>query len=205
MFTKEQQLKKNKKPKQKRCKECKKLFTPERELQPCCSYDCNIKHLESNLKGLVNQGKTNRKKEARKQKSELDNNDKSMLRRKVQAVANRYGKLMDYPRWKEEGCITCGIKTGKVDGGHFLPTSKYPSIRYFAKQIKGQCIRCNQYNNGMPLEYDSKMRELYGNNFVDKLRENHRKSANYSVEYMQKYIRIIGKRIKKLELRYLEH
>ena len=53
----------------------------------------------------------------------------------------------------------------------------------------------------MPLEYEAKMRLMYGNYLVDNLKKEHRKSANYSIEYMQKYIKIITKRVKKLELR----
>lgn len=201
MLTKKEQLYKNKKTKKKKCKECQKLFAPTRELQPCCSYECEVRHIDSNLNNLVAHGKSIRQKETNKIKKEFRENDKRILREKIQKVANRYGKLMDYQRYLQDGCITCGKIGGKVDGGHFLPTSTYPSIRYFSKQIKCQCIRCNQYNGGMPLEYEAKMRLMYGNDLVDSLKSQHRKSANYSVEYMKKYIRVISKRNKKLELR----
>lgn len=177
--------------KPKTCRYCKEKFTPFNSLQPFCfKEDCIKAH-----------NKVTREKKQRKVKKEFKENDKTLLRRKIQALANKYGRLLDYKRWSVEGCITCNIKTGKVDGGHFLPTSTYPAIRYYAKQIKCQCIGCNQYRGGMPVEYDIKMRELYGNEFVDNLRSKHRESSNYSIEYMQKYIRVIGKRIKKLELR----
>jgi hypothetical protein len=202
-YTKEMQLKQNKKPRQKRCKECNKLFTPTRELQPCCSFECDINHVDNNLKGLVALGGDMRTKRANKRKAEFKANDKVALRKSIQATANRYGRIMDYERYLQEGCITCGKIGGKIDGGHFLPTSTYPSIRYFSKQIKCQCIRCNQYNNGMPLEYEAKMRLMYGDDLVDSLKSEHRASANYSMEYMKKYIRVINKRIKKLELRIL--
>lgn len=179
--------------KEKKCRYCKEKFTPFNSLQPFCfKNECIVKH-----------NKTTLEKKKAKAKKEFKENDKTLLRKKIQSIANKYGRLMDYQRYLREGCITCGKKGGKIDGGHFLPTSTYPSIRYFSKQIKCQCIRCNQFNGGMPLEYENKMRAMYGNNFVDKLKNEHRKNANYSVEYMKKYIKTISKRIKKLELRYI--
>lgn len=177
--------------KAKKCRYCKDLFTPFNTLQPFCfKEECIKKH-----------NQITKEKKQKKAKKEFKENDKTLLRKKIQSIANKYGKLLDYERYRKEGCVTCGIKTGKIDGGHFLPTSTYPSIRYYAKQIKCQCVGCNQYRGGMPIEYDIKMRSLYGNDFVDNLRLEHRKIGNYSVEYMKKYIRVISKRIKKLELR----
>lgn len=180
--------------KAKKCKMCLKMFNPIRPMQTICSFECSIEWSKK--------PKAQKAYKMEKKKELLEKYpDKTALKKSIQSTANKYGRLMDYQRYLQEGCITCGKIGGKVDGGHFLPTSTYPSIRYYAKQIKCQCIKCNQYNNGMPVEYDIKMRSLYGNIFVDNLRLEHRKSANYSIEYMKKYIRVINKRIKKLELR----
>ena len=185
-----------KKPKEKKCKNCLKQFTPDRPMQSCCGFECSI---EWSSKPKVQKKYIVDKQ--RELKKEFKENDKTLLRVKIQRLANKYGRMMDYQRWLKEGCITCGIKTGKVDGGHFLPTSTYPSIRYYSKQIKCQCINCNQYNGGKTVEYEAKMRLMYGDDFVNNLKNEHRNSRKYSVEYMQKYIRVINKRVKKLELR----
>ena len=177
---------------QRKCKHCKTKFKPISSFMAYCL---------QNDECITESNKQFKAKKSRELKKEFKENDKTLLRRKIQALANKYGRLMDYQRWTKEGCITCRSKSGKVDGGHFLPTSTYPSIRYYAKQIKCQCINCNQYNGGKPIEYEAKMRSLYGNDFVDKLKQEHRKSSSYSVEYMKKYIMVIGKRVKKLELR----
>ena len=178
--------------KTRKCKHCKTKFNPYTSFQKYClqTDEC-----------IAENNKQHRQKESKKAKKEFRENDKTALRDKIQRLANKYGRIMDYQRWLIEGCITCGIKTGKVDGGHFLPTSSYPSIRYYSKQIKCQCINCNQYNNGKPLEYEAKMRLMYGDDFVDNLKNEHRNSRKYSIEYMKKYIRVINKRVKKLELR----
>ena len=177
---------------QRKCKYCKTKFKPINSFMAYCL---------QNDECIAESNKQFKAKKSRELKKEFKENDKTFLRKKIQEVANRYGRMMDYKRWLIEGCITCGIKTGKVDGGHFLPTSTYPSIRYYSKQVKSQCPNCNMWNGGRPTEYEAKMRALYGDDFVDKLKQEHRKSANYSVEYMKKYIRVISKRIKKLELR----
>ena len=185
-----------KKPKKKKCKNCLSFFIPDRLMQTTCSFECAIEY--SNKPKVQKKYITDKHRELKK---EFKENDKTLLRVKIQRLANKYGRMMDYQRWLREGCITCGIKTGKVDGGHFLPTSTYPSIRYYSKQIKCQCINCNQYNGGKTVEYEAKMRLMYGDDFVNNLKNEHRNSRKYSVEYMQKYIRVINKRVKKLELR----
>lgn len=186
----------------KRCKnkECNKLFTPTRDFQKCCCYECDIKFLDDkdNLKSLINETKKRNVKEANKKRSEFKMSDKSLLREKVQKLANRYGRLREFSRGNNF-CVSCGNTNCKFDGGHFLPTSTYPKIRYNTLQINPQCVKCNRYNGGSFKEYRVYMIKRFGIKYVEKLESTHRESANYSVVYLQKYLRIMGKRIKRYE------
>ena len=190
-YTKADQLKRNKKPTRKRCKECKTLFVPTRGMQPCCSYKCETLHIDNNLNSLIADGKKNRIKDAKKEKS------KTTLKKRVQDLSQKYGRL----REKSRGnilCVTCGSANSK-DGGHFLKKSNYPSIRYYTLQINPQCVTCNQYGDGMPVEYEEYMRVRFGDEKVNWLKSQLRVSRKYSTEYLERYLKIMGKRIKRYE------
>jgi len=187
MFTKEQQLSKKKKPRKKKCKNCNDWFTPEREMQTTCGIPCAIAYAnKDNVK----------QKEINKQKREFRQSDKTILKEKVQKLANKYGRLREFSRGNVF-CVTCGAKNVKFDGGHFLPTSTYPSIRYYTLQINPQCVNCNQYNGGKPKEYREYMIKRFGLKKVEDLEAQHRVSRKYTVEYYQKYLRVMSKRLKK--------
>lgn len=176
-----------------KCKTCKAPFKQNRIGQKTCEvypYECSIEY-----------GKSNKKKEIRKKKTVFKQSDKSLLKDQVQALANRIGKISHILEVGNDICVTCGKIGGKKDGGHFLPTSTYPAIRYYTKQIKPQCITCNQYNGGMPIEYTSCMIEKYGIEFVKDLQSQKRVTRKYSLEYYQKYKKVMTKRKNKLEKR----
>ena len=199
-YTKEDQLSKVKQPRRKKCKECKKLFTPTREMQSCCFGKCTADYAQKNLKSLISTGTKNRTKESNKKKKDFKDNDKTVLAVKVQKLANKYGRTRDILE-RGIGCITCPKKDGKMDGGHFLPTSSFRPIRYLTKQIKQQCVNCNRHNGGRRPEYTEVMIKMYGQEYVSYLESFKQGVAKYTVAYYQKYLKVMGKRLRKLEKR----
>lgn len=180
--------------KQKKCKNinCGIMFTPERPMQTtCCPFPCAIeysKQLQAKKQGS----------EKRKAKKEFNENDRVLLRAKAQRLANKYARLRDQ---YENGyrCCTCGITKGKMDGGHFLPTSSYSAIRYNTNQIHQQCVGCNQFRHGMPKEYRTFMIEKYGDKYVEKLESLKGITRGYSTQYLQKLIKVLLKKTKRVE------
>jgi 5-methylcytosine-specific restriction endonuclease McrA len=172
-----------------KCKICKKGYERQRQCQVVCSYECSLEY-----------AKQQQIKKARKAKTEFKRNDKSELKKLAQQLINRYARLRDE---KERGlkCCTCGHDKGQFDGGHFLPTSTYPAIRYNTNQIHLQCKNCNRFNGGKPKEYREFMIKKYGINYIEKLEAQHRVSRNYTVEYYQKLIRVVRKKIKTISNR----
>jgi hypothetical protein len=192
-LTKLAQLKKVHKPKRKRCKlkSCNKLFVPGRAMQPCCSFAHEFEYATSNIDELVKVGAKLRDKEKRAAKL------KTTLKKRVQDLANKYGRLREKSRGNNF-CVTCGSPNAK-DGGHFLPTSQYRPIRYYTLQINPQCITCNQYNGGMRAEYREYMIKRFGLEKVLWLESNKQGDRKYSTEYYEKYLRVMRKRIKRYE------
>ena len=179
--------------KTKTCKSCKKKFHPERDFQNTCDYKCAIQH----AKNLQAKKEAKKKTKARRELKAFNETDKTVLKRNAQMLVNRYARLRDF---KENGlrCVTCESVTGKRDGGHFLPTSGYSAIRYNTNQIFQQCVNCNQYNGGKPKEYRVFMINKYGLEYVEKLEATRNESRSYSIEYYQKLIRVVRKKIKKM-------
>jgi hypothetical protein len=176
-------------------KECKNLFTQERPMQSTCSPKCAIGHAAA-------QRKKREEKAHRIAKTEFYAEDKSTLIAKAQALANKYARYRDMLLGR--ACITCGTRSAKFDGGHFLPTSTHKSIRFYTLQIHLQCYQCNQKNSGRPSEYRVAMIRLYGLEKVEWLEAQRSPRAKYTVEYLNRYIKVMGKRFKKLENRLKE-
>lgn len=196
MYTKKQQLKQNKKPKRKRCKnkDCNKLFTPDREMQPCCSFECTISYVNKpdNLKGLIKTGKKLRQKENTRKKREWKQNDKSKLKQEAQKVVNQYVRLRD----KDKPCISCG-HTGnrQIHCGHFRPQGNTQQLRYYTLNTFAQCSTCNNHLSGNLVPYRAALVKRFGDEWVEKLEANH-ETKKYTVEYLQKLIRVFRKKIK---------
>lgn len=185
MYTKAQQLSKNKKPRKKKCKSCKSFFVPEKDMQTTCSINCAI---EYSKRDEVKQKRIN------KDKQELKQNDKSFLMKKAQEVVNKYVRLRD----KNRPCISCYTPEAKWDAGHFKSAGGHQQLRFNTLNIHKQCMRCNQYLSGNLVEYEKELINRIGLNRVQSFKTNH-DIAKYDVEYLQRLIKVFKKKIKLYE------
>ena len=173
----------------KKCRVCLTPFPPINSLQVVCSPKCAIEHAKQKSEKAAKKRRAAAKREFRAK-------DKSLLIRKCQALANKYARIRD--KRLGRGCITCGTKNAKWDGGHFLPTSTYSSIRFYTLQIHKQCFQCNRINSGKPREYREAMINMHGIEWVEKLESTKNITRKYTVEYLNKYLLVVGKRLKKI-------
>ena len=192
-YTKQDQTKHIRKPRQKTCKVCKKKFTPDRPMQTTCSPLCAIKY------GREQDQKAKRKKSA-SQKKDMNWNDRTWLKAEAQRRANEWGRLSDRLKHGVR-CITCGTTSGKMDGGHAYPTQSYSAYRYNVKQIHQQCYQCNQIHSGRYHEYRQIIRQMYGNHFADMIEASNQLPARYSTEWYQRFIKVARKRISVIKKR----
>lgn len=91
----------------------------------------------------------------------------STLRKKLEAVCNRYIRLRD-----KGICFTCGkyAEGSAYHAGHYIPKSICGiNLRYDELNIHGQCYRCNIHLGGYGAMYDQRMRSIYGNEAVNAL------------------------------------
>ena len=189
MHSKEEQLKKSKKPARKRCKECKKLFVPIREMQPCCGYECEINYISKpkNLKNAIKQGKEKRKKELAEKYP-----DKTSELKLTQKAVNEYIRLRD----KNKPCISCGTtKNIQYHAGHFRPAGNNQNLRFYTLNIHKQCSVCNNYLSANLINYRNNLVEKLGLEKVQEIEANHQ-TKKYSVEYLQRMRKIFNKKIR---------
>ena len=173
--------------KQKKCRYCKEYFTPFNSLQPFCfKTECIQQH-----------NKVTREKKARKAKKEFRESDKSTLLKLAQTVVNKYIRLRDL----NKPCISCGTTQAKWDAGHFESQGGNQQLRFNTINIWKQCYRCNQELSSNRAMYRPALIKIIGLQRVEELENNHNR-GNYSVEYLQRLIKVFRKKIKLYERKF---
>lgn len=144
--------------KPRRCKICQVVFTPSRQLQGVCGYEC-AKVYADKLK--ANKAKQERKilKEKLKTLSEYEADAKKSFQRFIRF------------RDKDLPCISCG-NANPTDwaGGHFYSAGMYSGFIFDERNCHKQCnTHCNKHLSGNLLEYRKGLIKRYGNDFVNEL------------------------------------
>lgn len=140
--------------KQKRCKNCRQPFTPDRPLQSVCSPLCARQLAEKKREALVSKQKKEERKADREKREQLKT--RSDYIKEAQNAVNAYVRERD----KEKGCISCGTSLlvdsvgGCFDAGHYRSRGAAAHLRFDAdRNIHGQCKRCNRYLSGNVQDY----------------------------------------------------
>lgn len=171
--------------KEKKCRYCKEKFTPFNSLQPFCfKNECITKH-----------NKTTLEKKKAKAKKEFKENDKSTLLNLAQTVVNKYIRLRDL----DKPCISCGhLGDRQIHAGHYRPMGNNQQLRFYTLNIFAQCSICNNYKSGNLAEYRLNLIKKISLAKVEEIEANQER-GNYSVEYLQKLIKVFRKKIKLYE------
>lgn len=203
----------------KRCKECKKLFTPTRDFQKCCTFDCDMAYVSNkdNLKSLVVDGKKNRAKEANKKKKELNENNKSYMMNKAQYIFNKFIRLRDI----NEPCISCDyiwndpnrfrsqsmkskgftVDNRQAHASHFMSVSKAKGLRFNEDNVHKSCQQCNTHLSGNLVEYRPRLINKIGLEKVEELEllSKSKEPNKYSIDDYKNIIVKYQNKIKELE------
>ena len=178
-----------KKHKEKKCRYCKNKFIPFNSFQPFCfKEECIKQH-----------NKQEREKKARKAKKELKENDKPTLIKLAQVLVNRYVRLRDL----NKPCISCEYKGSirQIHAGHYKPVGNNQQLRYNTINIHAQCSICNNHLSANLVNYRVALIKKIGLEKVEWLECNH-ETKKYTVEYLQKLIKVFRKKIKLYETKF---
>jgi hypothetical protein len=147
--------------KPKLCKTCKTKFTPDRQFQFTCSFDCAI--------GLV---KFNQAKKAKKDwvKEKAERKEKIMTKsdweKLLQILINNIARLIDH----NQPCIATGATTGKRNGGHRFSVGSNATIRFNLHNIHIQSEHSNSFKGGDNDRFDEGLERIYGLEYKDYVR-----------------------------------
>lgn len=99
--------------------------------------------------------------------------DKAMSLYIRHKYANMYGFVT---------CVSCGRVDNwqDMDCGHFIPKSRGASIRYVEENCHPECHSCNRFDEGHLIGYTRYMIEMYGNDKIDELKKEARKTLKPS-------------------------
>ena len=178
--------------KEKKCNYCKEKFIPYNSFQKFCFKEECIK----------DHNKTEREKKARKVKKEFKENDKSTLIKLAQTVVNAYVRLRDK---NKEKCISCNYKfeqgSRQIHCSHFRPQGNNQHLRFYTLNMWASCSICNNHLSGNLVPYRKALIEKFGIEWVENIEANH-ETKKYSVEYLQRLIKVFRKKIKLYQERF---
>lgn len=152
---------------------------------------------------LVAKGKTKRKKDWQKEKSEIKEKLKthSDWLNELQKVVNTFIRERD----KGKPCISCDrpLKE-RFDAGHFFSVGAYPNIRFNEDNIHGQCVFCNQHKHGATNEYAIRLPYRIGQERYDKLLISRNDSNKLTTEEIKEKIKYYKEKTKTLQLKRID-
>ena len=89
--------------------------------------------------------------------------------------------VSEYVRKESLGiCFTCGEKKewNKMHCGHYI----HGKLDYDLRNLKAQCPRCNRFLHGNLGVYAEKLIEIYGLNWIKKLRLDSENEKKYTID-----------------------
>lgn len=178
----------NKKPKQKKCKECGLLFTPHSSFQKCCGVECAIAFGAKEVKKQAT-------KEKRSALKAFNDSDKNILKRKAIQVFNAYIRKRD----EKLPCVSCGYNEGKrqIHAGHYRPAGNAAILRFDERNVHAQCSICNNHLSGNLVNYRKELINRIGLEQVEEL-EATNSPKQYTIDEYADIIKTYKRKIKEL-------
>jgi hypothetical protein len=156
--------------KQKKCRNCKELFTPYSSTSVVCSPRCALDQIAERREKMA-------RKDIRERKQALKS--KSDWLREAQTACNAYIRERD-----GKTCISCGTQKPDTQyaAGHYKTRGSTPAIRFHPMNINSQCNQyCNLKLSGNIIEYRPNLIKKIGIKAVDWLEGPHQ-SQNLTID-----------------------
>ena len=137
-----------KKPKAKKCKQCRTTFNPDRHLQSVCSPRCGLDLAAAKREKERVSIQRRERREIRERKEKLKSRADHL--KDAQAAVNEFVRLRD----KDLPCISCGRHhQGQYHAGHYRTVAAFPELRFELQNIHKQCAPCNNHKSGDIVNY----------------------------------------------------
>lgn len=121
-------------------------------------------------KRLAEQAKRQRAEKAEHRKRKADAKPLSYWHQRARKACHEYIRARD----EHLPCISCGCwETPQWDAGHYRPAGVNSALKYDERQIRKQCVRCNQHLSGSLTAYRVGLVAILGEEVVAELDNNH--------------------------------
>lgn len=67
-------------------------------------------------------------------------------------------------------CYTCGKRDVTLQCGHFV-SRQYLATRWDENNCRPQCVGCNMFGNGKPLDFEENLKKELGDETVEKMKK----------------------------------
>ena len=177
-----------KQPKQKKCKNCKQLFTPIRStLEKYCK-ESECVHVWV----AEEKDKQWKKTKAEKKAELLTVQDWIKI---TQATFNKFIRLRD----KGNVCISCQKPPKKENCGHYFNANNHWNVRFNEDNCNMQCEHCNTFLSGNLIEYQIHLITKIGQERYDALCEIARETLKFTVYELMEINELYKSKIKNLK------
>ena len=166
------------------CVFCKDVFKQQRMGQKVCGPRCAIQYARAHKAYFVDPNK-------RTKKAAPTMTDEIAW---AQKAFNAYIRKRDEGR----GCISCGIRTGKMEAGHFRTRAAAPNLAMNTFNVHSQCSQCNNSKSGNIGPYRIGLIEKIGLERVERL-ECSNGRAGFTVDYVRRLKAIFNERTRHID------
>lgn len=160
-----------------------------------CSEECSVSvALEA---GAARKAKLAKAERAADKQRKRDASTPAELAAPVRKLAQRYAVLRD----RDYGCISCDKGPhwhGVWHGSHFKSVGSNSALQFNLWNINKACDQCNYFLAGNIGPYETRLRQKYGDERVDWLK-NHPRGREYTPEYLDRLAKILRKKIRRIE------
>lgn len=168
------------KVKARKCKSCKKEFTPKynQRLAYLCCWQCALIVAGEKAEKKAKKKKKEFKAETRRMKENIKTLTEHL--NDAQKEFNKWIRLRD----KEEPCISCGTTNPLIQyaAGHYRTIAAAPQLRFTRDNVHKQCNKnCNKHLSGNITEYRINLVKKIGSTRVEIL-ENNNQLAGWTIE-----------------------
>jgi len=146
---------------------------------------------QARMAAKVERATTRARKEALKPIGQIEEE----CRRIVQKIA----RIRD----RDDGCISCHMGPnyqGQWHGSHYRAHGACSPLQFHLWNIHKACVQCNKHKSGNIAEYRPRLVAKIGQERVDWL-EAQPKSKRYSRDYLERFKKVMGKRLRRMEKR----
>jgi hypothetical protein len=152
--------------KQRKCDNCKKLFTPRNSFHVYCDTNCALIGMKDKKPKVIKLLAKADREATREQKR--SNMTYTQRVNEIKLIFQAWVRNRD----ANDACISCGSTTAEIwDGGHYKKAELYRGLIFNELNVNKQCRKCNSYLGGNEANYRAGLVAKIGIELVEELEQ----------------------------------